>query len=126
MEEQIKQVVKRIKVTFVYFWLLPILLVILGESGGDWIGIYAGNVRVTYFAETITILLVATCVPLSLKLFSWILVRRIDTVAIQDALRLYSFWCRIRLALLAIPVLAGFFTYYMILSDTGHFVHSLL
>lgn len=119
MEEQIKQVVKQIKVTFVYFWLLPILLVILGESGGDWIGIYAGNVRVTYFAETITILLVATCVPLSLKLFSWILVRRIDTVAIQDALRLYSFWCRIRLALLAIPVLAGFFTYYMILSDTG-------
>lgn len=119
MEEQIKQVVKRVKATYVYFWLLPILLVTFGESGGGWVGMYAGNVRATYFAETISILLVATCVPLSLKLFSWVLVKKIDAVAIQDALRLYSLWCGARLALLAIPVLAGFLTYYMMLSNKG-------
>ena len=119
MEEQIKQVVRRVKTTFVYFWLLPVLLIILGETGGDWVGMYAGDVRVTYFAETISILLVATCIPLSLKLFSWVLAKKIDAVAIQDALRLYALWCGMRLALLAIPVLAGFLTYYLLLSNTG-------
>lgn len=119
MEEQIKQVVKRVKTTFVYFWLLPVFLVIFGETGGDWVGMYAGNVRATYFAETISILLVASCVPLSLKLFSWVLAKRIDAAAIQDALRLYTLWCGARLALLVLPVLAGFLTYYLMLSNTG-------
>ena len=102
MEEQIKKTAARVRTTFAYFWMLPILLVLLGETGGEWVGMYAGDVRATYMAETITILLAASCVPVSLKLFSWVLIRKI-----------------VRLALLAIPVLAGFFTYYIVLSSTG-------
>ena len=94
MEEQIKKTAARVRTTFAYFWMLPILLVLLGETGGGWVGMYAGDVRVTYMAETVTILLAASCVPIALKLFSWVL-------------------------LLAIPVLAGFFTYYIMLSSTG-------
>lgn len=119
MEEQIKKTAARVRSAFAYFWILPILLVILGETGGDWVGMYAGNVRVTYLAETISILLVAVNVPVSLKLFSWMLVRKIDTVSLPDALRLYLLWSSVRLILLAIPVLAGFFTYYMMLSNKG-------
>ena len=55
MEEQIKKTAARVRTTFAYFWMLPILLVLLGETGGEWVGMYAGDVRATYMAETITI-----------------------------------------------------------------------
>ena len=119
MEEKIKRAASRVKMSFVYFWLLPVFLVIFGETGGAWVGLYAGDVRAAYFAETITILLTALSVPASLKLFSWVLVRKIDAVSISDALRLYVLWSGVRLALLAIPVVAGFLTYYMVLSNKG-------
>lgn len=119
MEEQIKQTAVRARTIFVYFWLLPVLLVILGESGGMWVGKYAGDTHATYLAETVTILLAAVCIPLSLKLFSWVLTKRIDVVTIQEALRLYTFWSGVRLALLAVPVVSGFLTYYMMMSNTG-------
>ena len=70
MEEKIKRVVSRTKMMFVYFWLLPVFLVAFGETGGEWVGAYAGDVRAAYFAETVTILLTAVLVPVSLKLFS--------------------------------------------------------
>ena len=57
MEEKIKRVVSRTKMMFVYFWLLPVFLVAFGETGGEWVGVYAGDVRAAYFAETVTILL---------------------------------------------------------------------
>ena len=107
MEEQIKKTAARVRTTFAYFWMLPILLVLLGETGGEWVGMYAGD------------LLAASCVPVSLKLFSWVLIRKIDVVTLPEALRLYALWSGVRLALLAIPVLAGFFTYYIVLSSTG-------
>ena len=80
MEEKIKRVASRTKMLFVYFWMLPVFLVVFGETGGEWVGAY---------------------------------------VAITDALRLYVLWSGVRLALLAVPVLAGFLTYYMILSNKG-------
>ena len=114
MEEQIKKTAARVRTTFAYFWMLPILFVLLGETGGGLVGMYAGDVRATYMAETVTILLAASCVPIALKLFSWVLIRKIDVVTLPEAL-----WSGVRLALLAIPVLAGFFTYYIMLSSTG-------
>ena len=110
MEEQIKKTAARVRTTFAYFWMLPILLVLLGETGGGWVGMYAGDVRATYMAETVTILLAASCVPIALKLFSWVLIRKIDVVTLPEALRLYALWS---------GVLAGFFTYYIVLSSTG-------
>lgn len=69
MEEKIKRVASRTKMLFVYFWMLPVFLVVFGEIGGEWVGAYAEDVRATYFAETVTILLTAVLVPVSLKLF---------------------------------------------------------
>ena len=63
MENQIKHVAARLKVIFVSFWLLPVLLIVVGETGGEWVGTYAADVRATYFAETLVILLVAICLP---------------------------------------------------------------
>lgn len=119
MEEQIKRVSSRLKALYIGYWLLPVILIVIGETGGDWIGMYAADVRVTYFAETLAILLVAICVPVSLKLFAWVLTRKIDLVTLPEALRLYSRWSRLRIALLTLPVLAGFAVYYLMLSNTG-------
>jgi len=119
MEEQIKHVAARLKVIFIAFWLLPVVLIVTGETGGDWVGMYAADVRTTYFAETLAILLVAICVPVSLKLFAWVLTRKIDYVGLPEALRLYSFWSKVRIALLALPVLVGLGVYYFMLSNTG-------
>ena len=58
MEEKIKRAASRVKMSFVYFWLLPVFLVIFGETGGAWVGLYAGDVRAAYFAETI-----GSCIP---------------------------------------------------------------
>lgn len=119
MEEQIKHVVARLKLLFIGFWLLPVIFIIVGETGGDWVGMYAADVRATYFAETLTILLVAICVPVSLKLFAWVLTRKIDMVSLPEALRLYSFWSKIRMLLLTLPMLVGFAVYYLMLSNKG-------
>lgn len=119
MEEKIKRVASRTKMMFICFWVLPVFLVILGELDGEWVGAYAGDVRAAYFAESITILLTALLVPVSLKLFSWVLDKRIDVATLPDALRLYALWSGVRLALLAVPVLAGFLTYYVMMSNQG-------
>ena len=102
-----------------FFWLLPVIWIIVGETGGDWVGIYADDVRTTYFAETLSILLVAACVPVSLKLFAWVLTRKIDKVSLPEALRLYSFWSKVRVALLSLPVWVGLAVYYLTLSNKG-------
>lgn len=119
MENQIKHVAARLKVIFISFWLLPVLLIMVGETGGEWVGMYAADVRATYLAETLVILLAAICVPVSLKLFAWVLTRKIDKVSLPEALHLYSFWSKIRIILLMLPVLAGFAVYYLMLSNKG-------
>ena len=78
MEEQIKRVVKSQKIQYISFWIIPLLLVLLGEAGVLPVGIKADNVRAVYVFETIGILITAVCIPLSLKLFSFVLTKKID------------------------------------------------
>ena len=53
MEEQIKKTSARVRMFYVCFWLFPIVLVLCGEMGDGWTGLYAGAVRPTYVAESI-------------------------------------------------------------------------
>ena len=112
MEEQIKKAVRFVRMSYLLFWMVPVVFVLVGETTDSWVGAYADDVRTTYYAETLSILLAAACVPLSLKLFAWVLYRRIDRAGIARALQLYVFWSGIRLVLLALPLMAGFLTYY--------------
>ena len=63
------------------------------------------------------ILLTVLCVPLALKLFAWVLARRIDAVGIDRALRLYVVWSTVRVMLLFLPALGGFLGYCLLLSN---------
>ena len=82
MEQRIKRIVMYLKALYVFCWAVPLLVGIASEMDTPWLGILAGDVRATYGVETLVILLTVVCVPLSLKLFAWVLARRIDAVGI--------------------------------------------
>lgn len=119
MEKQIKRTILLAKRSFIGFWLLPLLLILLFELTGETVGALASDVRATYLMETVSILLVAVCVPVSLKIFSWVMLKRIDNASIDRALVLYRSWSSVRLLLLSFPVIAGLLTYYLALSTGG-------
>lgn len=119
MEEQIKKTVSNLRIVYFCFWLVPVLLIICGECGGNFVGLYADNTRASYYMETLSILVTAACVPVSLKLFAWVLVKKIDQASITNALKLYTTWSFIRLGLLALPVWIGGIVYYLTLNSTG-------
>ncbi|MDR1004934.1 MAG: hypothetical protein LBL97_08065 [Prevotellaceae bacterium] len=118
MEEQIKRIVRRQKWLYALLWILSMLLILAGETGvGDWQGMYAADTRSIYYGETLVILLTAGCVPVSLKLFAWVMKKRIAQVTIAEALRLYNGWSTVRLLLLALPLYAGLLLYYLMMSN---------
>ncbi len=117
MEERIKRIVIYLKSLHILCWTLPLLVGIWSETGAPWTGMYAGDVRLTYGLETLVILLTVLCVPLSLKLFAWILKGRIDGAGIDRALHLYVVWSTVRVGLLFIPAVLGFACYGLLLSD---------
>ena len=92
MEEQIKRIVKSQKVQYISFWIIPLLLVLLGD---------------------------AVCIPLSLKLFSFVLTKKIDQLTFPVALSRYMLWGAVRLALLEFVVVFNLAGYYFTLSSTG-------
>lgn len=117
MEEQIKRVAAFTRNVYIIFWLVPVLAVIMGETGEGWNGIYADDVRVVYLAEAAVILLTACCVPVSLKLFAWVLARKIDRQTLPVALKQYALWSTVRLILLEVPALTGCVSYYLMMSN---------
>ncbi|MCD8293609.1 MAG: hypothetical protein LUC23_07615 [Prevotellaceae bacterium] len=119
MEETIRKTERLIQWMYLCFWLLPLAVVVCGEAGGDWVGSLAEVKRAAYWSQAAVILLTAVCIPLSLKLFSWVLAGKVNTVPLDKALPLYARWCGIRLALLLIPALAGVLSYYLFLNNTG-------
>ena len=101
------------------FSILVIAIVLLGESVDEWVGCYATNLQLIFLVETILILLTALCIPLALKLFAQILIKKIDKLSIADALKQYRVWSIVRLGLLALPLLMGLSVYYLMLSTKG-------
>lgn len=119
MEEQIKSVSKSLKVQYIFFWIMPLLLVVVGEVELLPVGIKADSVRAVYVFETAGILLTAISIPLSLKLFSLVLTKKIDQMTFPMALSRYILWSAVRLALLEFAVVFNLAGYYLTLSTTG-------
>lgn len=119
MEEQIKNTAHVVKVIYGCFWLLTLVCVLLGELDAGWVGTYASNVKLVYLVETVVILLTAVLVPLSLKLFAWVMSKKISSETLPVALRMYVWWYAVRLFLLAFPVGLGFLSYYLLMSSKG-------
>ena len=73
-----------------------------------------------YYFETVGILLTALCVPLSLKLFSLVLKKKIDHMTITLALKRYVQWNIVRLGVLEVAIVVNLLCYYLTLSSTGN------
>lgn len=119
MEELIKRAIKNLKISFMTLWIISLLFIVGGEAELLPVGIFADNVRTSYFLDTIGILLTAACIPLSMKLFSFVLTNRIDKLSFPVALNRYVLWNFVRLGLLAIVVFCNLFCYYTTLNSTG-------
>lgn len=120
MEQQIKQAVRNLNIGYILFWTIPAFLLGAGESGVFPTGHWAEHPRAVYYFETLGILTVILCVPLSLKSFSLVLKKRINTATAPLALKRYVRWSAIRLAILEIAVIANILCYYSTLNSTGH------
>ncbi|CDA84972.1 putative uncharacterized protein [Bacteroides sp. CAG:754] len=120
MEEQIKRAVRNLNISYVFFWVLPAFLLGAGEFELIPVGILEGNVQATYYFETAGILLTALCIPLSLKLFSLVLKKKIDNMTITLALKRYVQMSIVRLGILEIAIVVNLLCYYLTLSSTGN------
>ena len=90
MEEQIKRAVRNLNISYIFFWVLPAFLLGAGEFELLPVGSLADNAQAVYYFETLGILLTALCIPLSLKLFSLVLKKKIDQMTITLALKCYE------------------------------------
>ena len=59
MEDKIKKVVRFLRTSYVIFWIIPVVFVLVGEVSDRWVGMYADDVRTVYYAEALSILLAA-------------------------------------------------------------------
>lgn len=116
-----KKIAQKLKTQYYLFWVLPVLLVLAYEMNLLPVGLYADDPRMMYVWETVGILTAIVCVPLSLKLFSIVLKRKIDEVHLTEALSKYIVWSGVRLVLLEVAVVLNIFVYYLTLSNVGAF-----
>ncbi len=119
MEKQIKQAVRLLKRQYTLFWVIPVGIILAGECDLFPVGLLADDQRTTYLFETIAILITAACVPLALKLFSWVLTKKIDEMTLPVALQQYTRWSGVRLMLLEVAILFNLAAYYTTMHSTG-------
>lgn len=119
MEKQIKKLVQILQTEYWIFITITILFGLSYEMG--WIpeGIYAGDVRMQYIWGTAGILTALLIVPLSLKLFSIVMNKKINNLPLQSAIKSYKMWSEIRLLMLAIVTFFNIFVYYSTLDNIG-------
>ena len=120
MEEQIKRAVRNLNISYVFFWVLPAFLLGAGEFELFPVGGLVDNAPAIYYFETVGILLTALCVPLSLKLFSLVLKKKIDHMTIALALKRYVQWNIVCLGVLEVAIVVNLLCYYLTLSSTGN------
>ena len=121
MKEQIKRILKWQIVAFILVWALPLVYALLHEAGVLSQGALAGDAQMEYIFQTIGILMTIVLIPFALRIFNLNLVKRIQELPLQQALKSYRIWADVRLALLLVPALINLQFYYLTLNNTGLF-----
>lgn len=119
MEQQIKTLVRILHIQYWLFIILAIGYSVAYEVGWLEEGIYAGDARQQYIWETAGILVTVILVPLSLKLFGVIMTKRVTSVSLPVAMKMYKRWNEIRLLMLASVTFFNIFVYYSTLNNIG-------
>lgn len=119
MIKLVKAVTRKLQVQYGLYILGIILLAIFHETDIITVGVYAGDAVMEYALGTFSILMTIALVPLSLKLFSVIMEKKIQHVQLQKALVLYKKWSIIRLMILALVTYLNLLIYYLTLNNIG-------
>lgn len=119
MDEQVKTLARILQIQYWVFIIFAIAYSAAYEVGWLEEGLYAGDVRKQYIWETAGILVAVLLVPLSLKLFSVIMTKKIAHAPLPVAMKLYRRWSEIRLLLLAFVTFFNIFVYYSTLNNIG-------
>ena len=121
MKEQIKRILIIQKSAFLGVWTVPLLLVVLYETGLYQEGLLAGNAQMEYILQSVSILLTIGLIPFALRMFNLNLVKRIKELPLQQALKSYQTWSLLRLALLFVPAIMALSFYYLTMNTTNLF-----
>lgn len=117
---KINKIVRRLWAEYMLMWLLSLGIVLMYETGVIEEGAWAHDGRICYILQTASILLTLCLIPVSLKMFSVVLKKRILPLVNPEAMLVsYLRWSEVRLALLAIVALVGLSVYYTTLSSIG-------
>jgi hypothetical protein len=119
MDKQIKAVTRTMQIQYAFYITIAILLVVLYQSDIILEGTYAGDFGMQYILETIGILTTIALVPLSLKIFSVKLNKKIKMAGFENALKLYRQWSSVRLMIIAFITYLNIMIYYMTLNSIG-------
>lgn len=119
MNEQIKKMSTFLQIEYGTLWILFFLLSIGFEVGWLPEGIYADNIKMQYVLGTIGILATLLFVPLSLKVFNIILVKKIKKISLMQAIKAYKFYGSLRLFILAVVIIMNLLIYYSTLQNLG-------
>lgn len=125
MRKEIKKAVNQQKVTYIALWVLPICFALLYEIDTLPKGLYAGDAQMDYILQSIGILLTIGMIPFALRMFNLNLVKRIQELPLQEALKSYRRWADIRLCLLLVPALLNMQFYYLTMNTTGLFCSAM-
>ena len=108
-----QQILRRLRLEFVAYVLLAVLLVVLYETHVFAKGALVGDVTAIYVAECAGILLAVVLTPVALKSFHKALVRMVYMDDDAARRRCYVKWNEIRLAMFVTVVLVNLSVYYM-------------
>lgn len=119
IKEEIKKTVYLLKMEYAFMWVICCILMLMYEYDILPQGIWAGDAQMEYVLQCTSILLTVLFIPLSLRLFNFTLVRRIQHLSTDQALVSYRRWSEIRLAMLLAPTLFSLSVYYWTMDTTG-------
>lgn len=118
-ETYIADGLRTIKRSYYIFWLVVVIAVSIGEMSSTLSGIFAQEEVIKYIAEISTILVAGLSIPISLKLVASKINRITRTDSIEDAIRIYLRWSRVRVGLLSFAVVVAIATHYLCVSSAG-------
>ena len=119
MEKKIDKLVKILKLEYILFWCVTVLLVVSYEMGSITEGSLVGDGRSEYILQMMGVVMTIVFLPMSLKVFSVVVKRWVRFKSEDEALKSYRRWSEIRLALLLITVLFNLNVYYQILDTSA-------
>lgn len=116
---KVEDILKRLRLEFIFMWLLAILLATAYETGLLTEGSCTGNATVSYLIETAAILLTLVVIPVTLKISGKFMHGRMTGKERSLKTRTLLRWHEIQIFLLTIVIITDISVYYATMESLG-------